>query len=115
MHQRADWTVDDRGGAIQSVDRGGENPDAPRRIWHYLYLPTREDAAQIAAELRHRGFRTEERLGADGLNWLVLASHEGVLTEDAMAAARCSMEALVARVGGEYDGWEAEAHDGRQS
>lgn len=80
--------------------------DVPHAIRHYLYVPTREAAAQVSKELRARGYGTEERLGADGVNWLVLVRHEAVPTEQLMASMRRSMEALVAMVGGEYDGWD---------
>ncbi|MDO8840436.1 MAG: ribonuclease E inhibitor RraB [Parvibaculum sp.] len=82
--------------------------DAPHPIRHYLYVPTGEAAVDVAKELQARGFNTEERPGADGVNWLVLVHHEAVPTERLMLSMRRSMEALVARVGGQYDGWEAE-------
>lgn len=86
--------------------------DAPRTILHYLYAPSSEAAAVIAVELRHRGFRAEERSGGDGL---VLARHEAIPTDALMTSTRRSMETLVATVGGEYDGWEADVRhrDGR--
>lgn len=86
----------------------------PHTILHYLYIPDSEDVASVAEELKRRGFRTEERLSADGVNWLVLARHEAVPTEERMASVRRSMEILIAKVGGEYDGWEADVrhHDG---
>ena len=83
--------------------RGGS-----RTILHYLYFPRREDADTSARELRASGFGTEQRLGADGANWLVLARHEVVPSEDTIAAARQRMECLARDHGGEYDGWEAE-------
>lgn len=88
--------------------------DAPHTILHYLYAPSSEAAGEIAEELSHRGFRTEKRLGGDGVNWLVLARHQAVPTEELMASIRRSMETLIADVGGEYDGWEADVrhHDG---
>lgn len=82
--------------------------DAVHTIAHYLYAPSSEFAGDIAKELSQRGFTTEERLGADGMNWLVLARHEAVPTEALITSTRRSMEALMATVGGEYDGWEAE-------
>lgn len=82
--------------------------DAIHTILHYLYAPSSEAAGKIAKELRQRGFETEERLGGDGVNWLVLARHEAVPTEELMTSTRRSMEALMAKVGGEYDGWEAD-------
>jgi regulator of RNase E activity RraB len=81
---------------------------APHLISHYLYLPTREAAASVANELCAQGFETEERLGADGTNWLVLAGHKVVPSEDLIAANRRLMEALAEKFGGEYDGWEVE-------
>jgi hypothetical protein len=83
-------------------------PDERHVLLHYLYLPTESDAQRAASELRQRGFRTEERLGADGVNWLVLARHDVVPTEELIVATRRIMEALVQPCGGEYDGWEAE-------
>jgi hypothetical protein len=92
----------------------GADLSAPRTILHYIYVPNRGSADSIANELRQRGFRIEQRLGADGENWLVLAIHEVIVSEALMGSTRRSMEALIARFGGgEYDGWEAEVrpHD----
>ena len=80
----------------------------PHSVLHFLYVPDSDAASAVASELRQSGFRTEERLGADGVKWLVLACHEIVPTEEQLAALRQSMEKLVAPYGGEYDGWEAE-------
>ena len=80
----------------------------PNSISHYVYLPSREAAVFVGKVLRDRGFTTEERLGADGVNWLVLARHVAVPSEAAMESIRQSMEALVVNVGGEYDGWEVD-------
>lgn len=77
-------------------------------VLHYLYLPSKSAAMEVAARLRAQGFTTEERRGADGVNWLVLAKHQIVPSESEMAAARQLMERLTAPLNGEYDGWEAE-------
>ena len=77
-------------------------------LLHYLYCPRESDAQSAAGELRRQGFRTEERLGADGVNWLVLARHSVVPSEASIADARRLMESLVKPCDGEYDGWEAE-------
>lgn len=87
-------------------------PDALHTIAHYVYVPSPELAASLASELRRHGFRTEECLGGDGLNWLVLARHDAVPSESRMASTRRLMESLVANVEGEYDGWEAEVRRG---
>jgi hypothetical protein len=80
----------------------------PRGIRHYLYFLKKEDAHQVAAELRNRGFQAKEDRSAYGVKWLVLASHTVVLTGEYIAATRQAMEKLVEPFGGEYDGWEAE-------
>lgn len=96
--------------AIAKLAQAGADLDAPHTIDHYLYLTDREAAAKVADELRQSGFYVEQRLGADGTNWLVLASHKKVLTEPTLASSRRFMEALIAKFGsGEYDGWEADA------
>ncbi len=81
-------------------------------VSHYLYFPDRKEAARIAERLRNQGFTTEERLGADGKSWLVLATRPLVPSEEAFAAERRRMEELAGVGGGEYDGWEAETGDG---
>jgi hypothetical protein len=53
----------------------------PHSVLHFLYVPDSVAASAVASELRQDGFRTEERLGADGVSWLVLACHEIVPTE----------------------------------
>jgi Regulator of ribonuclease activity B len=94
--------------AIEQLSAAGADLRVPHTVLHYIYVPVRESAALIARELRQRGFQTEERLGADNVNWLVLATHQIVVSEATMAATRREMEALVEQSGGgEYDGWEA--------
>jgi hypothetical protein len=81
---------------------------AARVVSHYLYFPGRGAAAEAAAELRSLGFKTEERLGAEDTNWLVLARHEAIPSEEAFIATREVMEGIARARGGEYDGWETE-------
>lgn len=77
-------------------------------ILHYLYFPKKDAAKKVAQQLRTDGFEIEDRLGADGINWLVLASHNIVPSDEALTTARELMEQLADSSGGEYDGWEAE-------
>lgn len=86
--------------------------DVAHSILHYLYVPTREVAVQVVKAIQQRGFNTEDRLGADGESWLVLAKHEAVPTEAVMMSIRQSMEELMDAVGGEYDGWEVDFRSG---
>lgn len=88
--------------------RAVSDTDAVHRISHYLYFPEQQAAKEVAQVLRQRGFEIEDRLGADGVNWLVLASVQAVPTEAAIAEMRESLEELADDHEGEYDGWEAE-------
>lgn len=82
---------------------------AEHSVAHYLYFPTQAAAAPAVRELRRSGFAIEERVGAYGNDWLVLATHKIVPSEETMLAIRERLEALADAAGGEYDGWEAEA------
>jgi hypothetical protein len=88
---------------LLTVSKRGE----PHVLLHYLYFPNQRDAREVAVELRRLGFTTEERIGGDSENCLVLARHEIVPTEESVLADRELMESLVEPVGGDYDGWEA--------
>lgn len=93
--------------ALRELLQGSAAPNAPHLFQHYLYLPTREEGETVAEQLRARGFTVESRLGADGVNWLVLASHHLLPERQVLEAARSSLEQLAREHGGEYDGWEA--------
>jgi hypothetical protein len=68
--------------AIEQLSAAGADLTVPHTVLHYIYMPVRKSAALVARELRQRGFQTEERLGADNVNWLVLATHQTVVSED---------------------------------
>ena len=87
-------------------------PGARHVFLQYLYFPERSAAEEAAAELQSLGFDTENRLGADGVDWLVLARKELVASEEMIATARQQMEEVTRRLDGEYDGWEAELQAG---
>lgn len=80
-------------------------------VVHYLYFPTLVAARRAARVLRGEGFEVNVRLGADDENWLALARHRIVLSEEVMTDLRARMEDLAGRGRGEYDGWQAEASE----
>lgn len=86
-------------------------PGSVQIVVHYVYVPSRAAAAELALILRSHGFRTEERLGADAVNWLVLARHRAVLTLESITEVRALMEERASSLAGEYDGWEVELVD----
>ena len=75
---------------------------------HYLYFPVEQACAEATDELRRIGFTAEKQPSAFDENWLALASHKMVLSNEAIASIREQMEALATKFGGEYDGWDAE-------
>jgi hypothetical protein len=74
---------------------------------HYLYFPKKPNAEEAGERLRSRGFSVEVRKGANGEDWLALATKAPPKTGEQMDELRDEMEALAAQFDGEYDGWEA--------
>jgi regulator of ribonuclease activity B len=71
----------------------------------YLYFPTKEAAEKAADELQAEGFGVQVTLGADDVNWLILANR--AMTHDEFDAADVRrMPELAASLGGEYDGYD---------
>jgi regulator of RNase E activity RraB len=93
--------------ALQEVLRASASPEAPHYFQHYLYFASSDAGEAVAAHLREQGFTVESRPGADGVHWLVLASHHLRPERQAVEAARSELEQLASRYAGEYDGWEA--------
>lgn len=93
---------------LGSLRRAGSDLSLPHPIHHYLYFPKEAAARRAAKALRAEGYDVRVRLGADEVNWLVLASRAAVPEPEAVAATTSWMENLAALLGGEYDGWEAE-------
>lgn len=88
----------------------GSDMDQPRDTRHYLYFRKRHVADEVGRGLSERGYKIEVAPGAtDEETWLVLASHDLVVTIDSISLIRSSLEKLAAEHGGEYDGWEAAA------
>jgi hypothetical protein len=92
--------------ALQELLRTA-SPDVPHLFQHYLYFSSAQAGEAVAEALRGRGFTVESRPGADGVSWLVLASHTLLPERQALEAARTSLAQLARDHEGEYDGWEA--------
>lgn len=83
------------------------NVDAYHVVQHYLYFSREHDSKSIALILGKFGFEVQNRLGADGVHWLVLAKHQIIPSEETVERLRALFEAVAAEYEGEYDGWEA--------
>lgn len=93
---------------LDEVARVGSELSLPHQVMHYLYFPREKHAKKAARRLQTARYETKVRLGADGVNWLVLATHSIVPTEQAMLNTRSQLEKLAFELQGEYDGWEAQ-------
>jgi tetratricopeptide (TPR) repeat protein len=86
--------------------------DTPREVSHWLYFPDRRSAEDAADALRSDGYAVtvdKSRGDSDG-RWCTKALRRIVVSPATIATTRASMERLAARLGGEYDGWEAEVN-----
>lgn len=99
--------MDGDSAALEELFRSSK-PGERHRVLHYLYIPRKRDAEEAAKLLDAAGFGTETRLGADGENGLVLATHRVVPSLQIISEARTRMTGIAGRFSGEYDGWEAE-------
>lgn len=78
-------------------------------VRHFIYGPDRTNVDVLATKLRSEGYDVEVRKSAAQANWLLLARHRITPNEDMLDRLREHFSALAAAIGGEYDGWEAEA------
>ncbi len=92
---------------LQQLAQAGGNLEKLTEVVNYLYVPTQDLAQQAGAELRQAGYSVEVRPAATGSNWLALAKIDLVPSAQNIQMLRERFEALAARSGGEYDGWEA--------
>jgi hypothetical protein len=84
----------------------------PRKVVHYVRLPSREAAEAFAPMVLNQGFEPEIRepgpeSADDPRPWTVAATSHMAVTEEAVALARRSFTELAAEYGGVYDSWEA--------
>lgn len=93
--------------ALIALREAGSDLSKPHPIEFYLYFPAKTDADDVGVQLREEGFDVTVRLGADDMNWLVLARRTMVPEQRLLVGLRNKFEALADSLGGEYDGWEA--------
>jgi hypothetical protein len=77
-------------------------------IHHYLYLPDKSTGKRVADVLRKQGFVVDDRLGADDVNWLVLAKSNAIPASETIEEQGRFLRKIAEENGGEYDGWEAD-------
>jgi hypothetical protein len=92
---------------LDHLRRLGCNPELPREARHFVCVANRDDASAVADELRGEGW--DAHIERDDSTWLVAAVAVYQLTPARVRETRLHYEALAARHGGLYDGWEASA------
>lgn len=86
----------------------GWAPGSPLRVAHFLYVPDRAGADAVAHALDADGWSISLEARGDA-TWLVVATRVRPVTPELARRTRSLLEALAARHGGVYDGWEATA------
>ncbi|CUU36273.1 Regulator of RNase E activity RraB [Armatimonadetes bacterium GXS] len=89
--------------ALELAYQAGVDPDKPAWVEHFLYFPKRRLAKQAAEELQAQGYTVE--ISPSGREWLLLATHQLLPTEDALDEAIEAMERFAERWEVVYDGW----------
>jgi hypothetical protein len=93
---------------IDVLTRNHSDLQKPHRFDFYLFVPTKVAAASAAVRLSEEGYKSVVRRGADGKNWLCLASKTFVPDKPRIHEAQARMKALAVQYRGEYDGWESD-------
>ena len=94
-------------GTLRQLAAAGADLARPTDVVSYLYVPDERRAQEAGAELRLAGYSVEVRPSATGVNWLALARVDLVPSVTNIRLLRERFEGLAAKLGGEFDGWEA--------
>ena len=102
--------------AVDELREAGADLSQRRRVDHYLYFPTRMQADGAFEDVRRlRMFEAAIDLDREREEWLVIAAHVVVVTVPELSRLRERFEALAARYGGEYDGWNIAVDTGPEA
>jgi hypothetical protein len=82
--------------------------DAVHRVTHFLYLPTKTAAEEVAALLQTQFEEVGESWQTIDWSWSVHVVSHIVPTEKCIGELRELLSRVAGDNGGEYDGWEAE-------
>lgn len=95
---------------LEQLVKAGADVNEPRHVIYYLYFHAEGHALGAQADAQAAGFETQVRPPDPDLSpqWaLVCERYDHVLTIDAVRDNTDMFEAIAARHGGDYDGWEA--------
>ena len=94
---------------LDNLVKAGADLTEPRHVVHYVYAGDEPAARAVADEIAARGFSVEVRdpHPEHPGQWPVVAETHVVTTFDFVRETTDFFEAVAARHGAEYDGWEA--------
>lgn len=102
---------------LKSLAAHGSDLTKPAHIIHFLYFNSPDAARAAASELAALGYQNIRARPAPGTSWWrrllgprqysCVAEIRAVPSESDVFETTDQMESLAARLGGEYDGWEA--------
>ena len=92
---------------LRKLQSMGADLTKPREVLHFLELPSDAAADRAADELERAGYTPTKRAPDEPeAGWTVRAQAVRVVDATTVPAVRAWFEALAARHGGEYEGWE---------
>jgi hypothetical protein len=92
---------------LRKLQGMGADLTRPREILHFLELPSEAAAAGASDELVRAGYTPTTTAATEpGAGWTVRAQAMRVVDATTVPAVRAWFEALAARHGGVYEGWE---------
>lgn len=97
---------------LNQLQQAGANLTAPRHVLYYLYFKDCASAETAASAATTKAFETTIREPSldDATSWTVVCERKSyVLSMEAVRDNTDYFEELAARLGGDYDGWEASA------
>ena len=90
---------------LDQLKKAGSNLKKPHPIEFFLYFPTKPAAQRAAAEIKNDKFTVKVERGAQGHDWLCLATKKMVPSHTTLVNLRKRFKAIAAKYHGEYDGW----------
>ncbi len=93
---------------VRQLRGAGADLSKPRRVLHFLELPSGASVDAAVAALERAGYETTvTRPDETTFHWSVRAEASRVVDETTVPAFRAWFEQLAHELGGEYEGWEA--------
>lgn len=102
-----DWQVIKDQEVLDVLQRHGDDPDRERTVYHWAYVPARQQAERFAAWLEEQGYRelsiTEE---PEAQRHVLRFQHRGTMRLADITHHTIALGRQARSIGADYDGWE---------